>query len=166
MRAIWSIPVLCIGVSAHAAPPPNSSGIFADWFRSLRVPGIPGASCCTVADCRMVEAKWNDLTRHYEARVTREKFSNSLGRPILSNEDAEASEAARSAWINRWINKYGESPDVWVEIPDAKVNPVQNPTGQAVLCWSLFNSEFNGVYCFMPFTAASNDRFEPLNRLV
>ena len=38
--------------------------------------------CCTVADCRMVDAIWNDRTQHYEARVMREKFSNSLGRPI------------------------------------------------------------------------------------
>jgi hypothetical protein len=50
--------------------------------------------------------------------------------------------------------------------PEAKVNPVQNPTGHAVLCWSVFNSEFNGVYCFVPFTAAFNDRFKPMNAVV
>jgi hypothetical protein len=42
---------------------------------------------------------------------------------------------------------------VWIEIPDRKINAVQNPTGHAVLCWSVFNGESNGVYCFVPFTA-------------
>jgi hypothetical protein len=75
----------------------------------------------------------------------------------VSQEDDEAYSAAESAWVNRWITKYGESLYVWIEIPAAKVNPVQNPTGHAVLCWSIFNSEFNGVFCFIPFQAASND---------
>ena len=35
----------------------------------------------------MVDAKWSEGTRHYEARVMREKFGNSLGRQILSQED-------------------------------------------------------------------------------
>ena len=29
-----------------------------------------------------------------------------------------------------------------------------NPTGRAVLCWSTFYPEFNGVFCFIPFQAA------------
>lgn len=152
--------------SAYAAPPPNASGVFADWFRSLTVPGIPGAPCCTLADCRMVDAIWNDRTQHYEARVVREKFSNSLGRPILSQEDEDAQQAAKSAWIKRWFSRYGDKADVWIEISDAKVNAVQNPTGHAVLCWSVFNAEFNGVYCFVPFTAAFNERFKPMNAVV
>src|SRR5258708_39123084 len=65
--------------SAHAAPPPDASGVFADWFKSLTVPGIPGAPCCTLADCRMVDATWNDQTQHYEARGMREKVSNAPG---------------------------------------------------------------------------------------
>jgi hypothetical protein len=142
-----------VGTLAYAAAPPDASGTFSDWFRSLTVPGIPGAPCCTVADCRMVEAMWNDRTRHYGARVVREKFSNSLGRPVLTQEDDEASQAARIAWMNRWTSRFGDSPDVWVEIPETKINTVRNPTGRAVLCWSVFNSDFNGVYCFVPFTA-------------
>jgi hypothetical protein len=163
MRAIWSTIVLCVGTSAYAAPPPDASGVFSDWFRSLTVPGIPGATCCTVADCRMVEAIWNDRARHFEARVTREKFSNSLGRPIATEEDEEAHQAAKGAWMKRWISLFGDSPEVWIEIPEAKVNPVQNPTGRAVLCWSLFNSDSNGVYCFVPFISAFNDWFKPMN---
>ena len=163
MRAIWSIIALYAGSSAYAAPPPDANGVFADWFKSLTVPGIPGAPCCTMADCRMVDAKWDDRTRHYQARVIREKFSNSLSRPISSQEDEEASQSARSAWMRRWVSRYGDSPDAWIEVPESKVNPVQNPTGHAVLCWSLFNSEFNGVYCFVPFTAALNEHFAPIN---
>jgi DMSO/TMAO reductase YedYZ molybdopterin-dependent catalytic subunit len=166
MRAICSIVVLYVGASAYAAPPPDASGVFADWFKSLTVPGIPGAPCCTVADCRMVEAIWNDQTRHYEARVMREKFSNALDKPIVSQEDEAAHQTAKSAWMKRWIAMYGDTPDVWIEIPEAKVNLVQNPTGHAVLCWSVSNGEFNGVYCFVPFTAAINDRSKPMNAVV
>jgi hypothetical protein len=102
----------------------------------------------------MVEARWIDQTQHFEARVTRENFSRRLQSPILSSEDDEAFQAANDAWIRRWIAKYGDNPDVWIEIPNSKINVVQNPTGHAVLCWSVFNSEFNGVYCFVPFTGA------------
>ena len=69
-------------------------------------------------------------------------------------------------WMKHWTTKFGHNPYVWIEIPEAKINPVQNPTGHAVLCWSVFNSEFNGVYCFVPFTAAINERFEPTNMVV
>jgi hypothetical protein len=47
--------------------------------------------------------------------------------------------------MKRWISRHGDSPDVWIEVPEARVNPVQNPIGHAALCWSLFNSEFNDV---------------------
>jgi hypothetical protein len=107
----------------------------------------------------MVDAKWNDRTRHFEARVMREKFSYSPARPIVSQEDEEASQTARSAWMARWSSRFGDSPEVWIEIPEAKVNPVLNPTGHAVLCWSVFGTELNGVYCFMPFISAFNERF-------
>jgi hypothetical protein len=166
MRLMWLVIALLTGVSAYAAPPRDATGRFKDWFRALRVPGVPGAPCCTVADCRMVDARWNDRTQHHEARVDRETFSDGLGRPTLSQEDNEAYEAARSAWMKHWTTKYGHNPYVWIEIPEAKINPVQNPTGHAVLCWSVFNSEFNGVYCFVPFTAAINERFEPMNMYV
>ncbi len=152
--------------AAQAAPPPDSSGVFADWFKSLTIPGNPGAPCCTIADCRMVDATWNDRTRHYEARVMRETFSNGLGRPALSEEDEDAFRAAKSAWITRWVSKYGDRPDVWIEIPEATVNLVRNPTGHAVLCWSVSNSQNNGVYCFVPYTAAFNDLIEPMNAVV
>jgi len=166
MQAICSIIALYVATSAYAAPPPDASGVFADWFSSLTVPGIPGVPRRTLADCRMVEARWNDRTRHYDARVAREKFANSLGRPISSREDEDAYQSARSAWMKRWISRYGDSPDVWIEVPEARVNPVQNTTGHAVLCWSVFNTELNSVYCFVSFTAAINERFEPTNAIV
>ena len=74
MRRIWYSAMFFISMSVYAAPPPNSDGRFRDWFRSLRMPGSPDTMCCTVADCRMVEARWNDQTQHFEARVTRDKI--------------------------------------------------------------------------------------------
>ncbi len=151
MRFIWFLGLFHIAMSAHAAPPPDASGQFSDWFRSLTVPGIPGAPCCTMADCRMVEARWNDRTQHYEAQVTRERFSTATWKQILSQESGEAYQAARSAWMRQWLSRYGANSDVWIEIPEAKVSAVQNPTGHAVLCWSIFNTESNGVFCFIPY---------------
>ena len=166
MGLIWLVIALLIGVPAYAAPPRDATGQFRDWFRGLTVPGVPGASCCTVADCRMVDAGWNDRTQHHEARADREIFSDALGRPTLSLEDNEAYQTARRAWMKHWITRYGHNPYVWIAVPEAKINPVQNPTGHAVLCWSVFNRKFNGVYCFVPFTAAINERFEPMNMFV
>lgn len=155
MRHVGLLGALVIASSASAVPPPDASGRYRDWFQGLTVPGTPGAPCCTVADCRMVDARWNDQTQHYEARVTPEAFSNALRTPV-SQEDDEAYSTARSAWMNRWAANYGGRSEIWIEIPEAKVNFVQNPTGHAVLCWSLFNDESNGVYCFVPFRAAFN----------
>jgi hypothetical protein len=161
MRFFCLIVALQVGASAYAAPPPGGDGKYRDWFQSLTVPGVPGAICCTVADCRMVDARWNDQAQHYEARVARETFSDGLQRPIASQEDSEAYQTSTNIWMERWNTKYGDRPDVWIEIPEAKVNRVRNPTGHAVLCWSLFNTESNGVFCFMPFSAAAN---EPMDR--
>jgi hypothetical protein len=107
MRFIWFLGLLHIAISAHAAPPPDASGQFSDWFRSLTVPGILGAPCCTMANCRMVEARWNDWTRHYEAQVTRERFSTTAWKQILSQGTGEAYQAARNAWMRQWLSRYG-----------------------------------------------------------
>src|SRR5579862_4607411 len=71
---ILCLGALCVGASVHAAPPPDANGQFRDWFKSLLVPDYPGVPCCTVADCRMVEARWNAETRHHEAKLTRDAF--------------------------------------------------------------------------------------------
>ncbi len=157
MRHVLLVTVLLSATPSHAAPPPNSTGRYHDWFRSLEVPDAPGSPCCTLADCRMVDARWDDQTQRYFAKVMREKFSNGLERPILSQEDADAYQAAKNAWMLRWAARYGDVPEVWIEIPNNKINRVQNPTGHAVLCWSVFNTEFNGIYCFVPFQAAFHD---------
>ena len=154
MRFISIVGAVLLGVPAYAAPPPDANGQFRDWFRNLKVPGLPDAPCCTLADCRMVEARWNDRTLHYEAMVAREAFVSVPGKPIRSQQDDEAFQVARNAWTARWSDRYGETSSVWIEVPEAKINPVHNPTGHAVLCWSLFNAEFNGVFCFIPYQAA------------
>ena len=62
--------------------------------------------------------------------------------------------------MQRWAAQYGDRDEVWIQIPESRVNPVENPTGRAVLCWSVFNRESNGVYCFVPFSAAENSYIE------
>lgn len=157
MRFIWLLGALLVGLSAHAAPPPDASGRYHDWFRSLTIPGSPNTPCCSVADCRMVGSRWNSQTQHYEARVMRDVFSNALRNSPLYVNDAEAFQKAQGIWISKWITAYGDVPETWIEIPEARINPTYNPTGRAVLCWSTFYPEFNGVFCFIPFQAASLD---------
>jgi hypothetical protein len=156
MRSIWLLGALHVAMSAHAAPPPDANGQYRDWFQSLMVPGssIP---CCTVADCRMVESRWNDQTQHHEAKVIRDVFSNALRNSPLYEKNAAAYQEAKRIWIGNWITSYGDVPEAWIEIPDARINLTSNPTGRAVLCWSTFYRKFNGVFCFIPFQAASNE---------
>ncbi len=146
----WLILASCLAGHAVAAPPPDADGRFRDWFRSLRVPG-GSLPCCTVADCRMVQARWNAGTRHYEAKVIRDVFSSALRSSPLYEKDAATFQTAWKNWISRWIEYYGDVPEVWVEIPEARINRATNPTGHAVLCWSTFNPDFNGVFCFIPY---------------
>ena len=105
----------------------------------------------------MVESRWNAETQRYEARVMRDVFSNALRSSPLYVNDAEAFQKAQGIWISKWITAYGDVPETWIEIPEARINPTYNPTGRAVLCWSTFYPEFNGVFCFIPFHAASLD---------
>jgi hypothetical protein len=137
MRFIWLLGMLYFATSAHAAPPPDASGQYHDWFRSLTVPGLSTA-CCTVADCRMVESRWNGRTQHYEAKVVREIFSNALRNSPLYEKDPAAFQSARQIWLSKWLASFGDVPEAWIEIPDARINQASNPTGRAVLCWSTF----------------------------
>jgi len=113
-----------------------------------------------MADCRMVEARWDAKTQHYEARVIRDVFSAALRHSPLYQNDDEAYQAARKIWMTNWTRNYGEAAEVWIEIPEARINRAQNPTGRSVLCWSVFSPVFNGVFCFVPFSAAVNDHAE------
>jgi hypothetical protein len=114
----------------------------------------------------MVDHRWNDQIQRYEARVTPQAFSPAPGKPAISQADNEAVQIARTAWMQRWAARYGDSQEVWIDIPISRVNPIENPTGHAVLCWSIFNSAFNGVYCFVPFSAAENLYVERANDYV
>jgi hypothetical protein len=154
MRFIWLLAALHIGMAAHAAPPPDANGQYHDWCRSLTVPGSSHTPCCTVADCRMVESRWNDRTQHYEAKVVSEVFSSALQSSPLYDNDPVAFQMAKRIWISKWITSHGDIPEAWIEIPDARINRSDNPTGRAVLCWSTFYPDFNGVYCFIPYRGA------------
>jgi hypothetical protein len=66
-RAFWGSTImnlrllaaaLIIAGGARAAPPDGAdpNGPMADWYRSLQAPDT-GGSCCSLADCRPVEAR-------------------------------------------------------------------------------------------------------------
>jgi hypothetical protein len=153
IRAIGVPALLLLGntMKVDAAPPPDATGQYHDWFQSLTVPGLPMVTCCNVSDCRMVESRWNNQTQHYEARVVRNTFSNALRTSPLYENNVAALQKARRIWISDWIAAYGDVPATWIEIPDARINLSNNPTGHAVLCWSAFYPDFNGVFCFIPY---------------
>lgn len=156
IRTIGVTALLFVGITikVDAAPPPNATGQYHDWFQSLTVPGSTGTPCCSVSDCRMVQSRWDSQTRHYEARVVRDAFSNALRKSPLYESDVAAFQKARQIWISKWIAAYGDVPEKWIAIPEAKINLTNNPTGHAVLCWSTFYPDFNGVFCFIPYQGA------------
>jgi hypothetical protein len=154
MRLIWLLGAVLIGLSAHAAPPPDASGQYHDWFRNLAIPGSSNTPCCSVADCRMVEAIWNSQTQHYEAKVVRDVFSNALQNSPLYEKDLAAFQVAKRIWVSKWITSYGDVPEAWIEIPEVRINRINNPTGRSVLFWSTFYPDFNGVFCFIPYHGA------------
>ena len=102
----------------------------------------------------MVESRWNGRTQHYEAKVVREIFSNALRNSPLYEKDPAAFQSARQIWLSKWLTYFGDVAEAWIEIPDARINQASNPTGRAVLCWSTFYPDFNGVFCFIPFQGA------------
>ena len=71
--------------------------------------------------------------------------------------DKATYQAARGIWIQNWVARFGDAAVAWIEIPDERVNHVDNPTGHSVLCFSTFHSAYNGVFCFVPFEAAANN---------
>ena len=65
----------------------------------------------------------------------RDVFSNALRNSPLYVNDTEAFQKAQGIWISKWITAYGDVPETWIDIPEARINPTYNPTGHAVLCW-------------------------------
>ena len=102
----------------------------------------------------MVASRWNDQTSHFEASVVRDLFAKALGGTASDGKDSEVHERARYVWMRNWINKFGDKSEVWIEIPEAKISNVTNPTGHSVLCWSAYRPDFNGVLCFIPYQPA------------
>lgn len=156
IRALVATVQLLFGTAIElaAAPPPDAVSQHHDWFQSLTVPGSTNMPCCTVADCRMVDSRWNSGTQHYEARVVRDVFSNALRSSPLYQRDPVAFQNAQRIWIGQWIARHGDVAETWIEIPEARIKLIDNPTGHAVLCWSTFYPDYNGVFCFIPFHAA------------
>ena len=80
---------------AVAAPPENPDPVLRRWFEGLRQPGT-GAPCCSISDCRRVEARKGD--KGWEIWVdARFGFSTPFWEPVpaskilvISNPTAEA----------------------------------------------------------------------------
>jgi len=78
-------------------------------------------------------------------------FGNAPRSSALHEGAAAANEKAIYVWMWNWTSRFGDSPEVWIQIPEAKISHVPNPTGHSVLCWSAFRPDFNGVLCFIPY---------------
>jgi hypothetical protein len=85
--------------------------------------------------------------------VVREIFIDALKNSRLYRSDEERWMRAKEIWIKLWTDYYGDSSEVWIEVPHHKVIEHHNPTGHAVLCWSVFYRDNNGVFCFVPYHA-------------
>lgn len=132
MKQLWLALFLVFALcnAAHAAPPPGEpvDPDIAAWFQSLRQ--ADGFPCCGWADCRHPAAVSIDVD-HYQVALRREDY---------------AYDNLRAELWNRW---FGSASIGWVEIPDqAIVIRPDNPTGQAVVCWGIWN---NTVFCFIPW---------------
>jgi hypothetical protein len=92
--------------------------------------------------------------QHYEAKVVRDVFSNALQNSPLYEKDLAAFQVAKRIWVSKWITSYGDVPEAWIEIPEVRINQINNPTGRSVLFWSTFYPDFNGVFCFIPYHGA------------
>ena len=93
------------------------------------------------------------------------RLANALQNASRYDDDKETYLAARGIWIQNWVRKFGDVSAVWIEVPDERVNHVDNPTGHPVLCWSTFHDAFNGVFCFVPFDAAADDQTDRTSAL-
>jgi hypothetical protein len=153
LHIVCFITTMHIGNLVDAAPPPGSNGQYNDWFQSLRMPGSH-IICCDAADCRMVDARWNHQAQHFVARVVRDEFSDALrySSRLLNNPDLI--EHNMSEWFRHWAAHFGDATEVWIEIPEVRGIYTHNPTSRAVLCWSPDFETFDGVYCFVPYSAA------------
>jgi hypothetical protein len=58
MRKALLILLLCL--PAHAEPPDGADPSLHEFYRSLKVPDNPGASCCDMSDCRPVVTRIKD----------------------------------------------------------------------------------------------------------
>lgn len=123
---ITSVGLLAVAIAipdAKGAPPDgvDLSSPMSQWYQSLKVPNGNGAGCCSVADCRPVEARMGKSG--YEAFVGKSTFPD------------EADDLS-----------HGAAPNAWLPVPEeAIIRPLANPSGSAVLCW------YNGtIRCFVP----------------
>ena len=78
---------MLLAAGARAAPPTgvDPDGPMAEWYRSLKAPDI-GGSCCSIADCRPVEAR--QVGNHWEV-LTETGWLSVLPQRILYQENLD-----------------------------------------------------------------------------
>ena len=108
--------------AAAAAPPPGSE----DYDALMPYASWIGARstnfgglCCSVSDCRVVKWRWGDRLEAY----------------IPTTDD-------------RGFTKFPGAPNQWLAVPDGVIKREDNPTGQAIACWSRAKRDDSGFYCF------------------
>jgi hypothetical protein len=79
--------VLLLATQAYAAPPAGADpdSPMAQWYRSLKAPDI-GGSCCSIADCRPVEAR--QMGNHWEV-LTETGWQPVLPQRVLHQENLD-----------------------------------------------------------------------------
>lgn len=117
-----AIALVLVPLAASAKAPEGvvNTPEISEWFRSL-MRNDTNTSCCNESDCRKVEARINNKTGLWEVYI----------KPGTGEGE---------------FNVEGLLPH-WVEIPADTVLIRDNPTGQAVVCWTPTR-----VYCFIPQT--------------
>ncbi len=88
MSKLWVFAVAMLFMAAARAAPPagvDPDSPMAQWYRSLKAPDI-GGSCCSIADCRPVEARQVD--NHWEV-LTEAGWQAVLPQRVLQQENLD-----------------------------------------------------------------------------
>ncbi len=88
MRQLCVLAAATLLAAAALASPPdgvNPDSPIAQWYRSLKAPDI-GGSCCSIADCRPVEAR--QVGDHWEV-LTKTGWQSVLPQRVLHRENLD-----------------------------------------------------------------------------
>ena len=103
-----------LAAPGYAAPPPGADGSLAPWFQSLSAPGS-NASCCSIADCRNVQAEIRG-DGHWWAWVDSRTFPDRAPNAwIMVPDDVILKRHDNPSGEKRWLCWYAGSVRCFVE---------------------------------------------------